>query len=121
MRFTALEDALRRLETRQEEESEARVTSEKQLRDEVEKRIMGVEKRMESEIGKQLTDAAGDIAELREQLLQLSGEAARDKGEVQALRCTPEKPSQRANLTSVCVDGYVGGPSEGETGYRGYV
>ena len=54
MRFTALEEALRKLEQRVEDESEARVASEKQLRDEVENRIMGVEKRMESEIGKQL-------------------------------------------------------------------
>ena len=83
MRFTALEEALRKLEQRVEDESEARVASEKQLRDEVENRIMGVEKRMESEIGKQLTDAAADIGELREQLLQLSGEAAGDKGEMQ--------------------------------------
>jgi len=84
MRFTSLEEALRRLEQRVEDESEARVKGEQQMRDEVEKRIMGVEKRMESEIGKQLTDAAGDIGELREQLLQLSGEGAGDKGEMQA-------------------------------------
>ena len=47
MRFTNLEDALKRLELRIEEESEQRVTSEKKLREDVEDRIVGLEKRME--------------------------------------------------------------------------
>ena len=61
-----------------------RINAEKKLRDEIEDRILGVEKHIEVNVGGQIKQCEDDIAALRDKLLIISGEAEGEKGDVQS-------------------------------------